>query len=103
MQSQAVSPGCCYKRQLEHERLEKHEVSHVGHVARLNELGRKAEKKGNYQSATAEELRGRAGGMYVNQTITKTISADIEEDKKRLKESKGFKRTLSKSIVITLL
>ena len=84
-----------YKRQLEHERLEKHEVSHVGHIARLNELGRKAEKKGNYQSAIrAEELRGRAGGMYVNQTITKTISADIEEDKKTIERIEGFQKNL---------
>ena len=84
-----------YKRQLEHERLEKHEVSHVRHVARLNELGRKAEKKGNYQSAIrAEELRGRAGGMYVNQTITKTISADIEEDKKTIERIEGFQKNL---------
>ena len=72
-----------------------HEVSHVKHVARLNELGRKAEKKGNYQSAIrAEELRGRAGGMYVNQTITKTISADIEEDKKTIERIEGFKKNL---------
>ena len=34
-----------YKRQLEHERLQKHEVTHIGHVSRLNELGRKAEKE----------------------------------------------------------
>ena len=58
-------------------------------------LGRKAEKEKKYQSAIrAEELRGRAGGMYVNQTITKTISADIEEDKKTIERIEGFKRTL---------
>ena len=56
-------------------------MTHIGHVSRLNELG-KAEKEKKYQSAIrAEELRGRAGGMYVNQTITKTITADIEQDK----------------------
>ena len=84
-----------YKRQLEHERLQKHEVTHIGHVSRLNELGRKAEKEKKYQSAIrAEELRGRAGGMYVNQTITKTISADIEEDKKTIERIEGFKKNL---------
>ena len=84
-----------YKRQLEHEKLQKHEVTHLGHVARLNALGRKAEQKGNYQSAIrAEELRGRAGGMYVNQTITKTISADIEEDKKTIERIEGFQKNL---------
>ena len=31
--------------------------------------------------------------MYVNQTITKTISADIEEDKKTIERIEGFKRT----------
>tara|TARA_R100000231_G_C5230574_1_gene136533 strand:+ start:83 stop:571 length:489 start_codon:yes stop_codon:yes gene_type:complete len=84
-----------YKRQLEHERLQKHEVTHIGHVSRLNELGRKAEKEKKYQSAIrAEELRGRAGGMYVNQTITKTISANIEEDKKTIERIEGFKKNL---------
>jgi len=84
-----------YKRQLEHEKLQKHEVTHIGHVSRLNELGRKAEKEKKYQSAIrAEELRGRAGGMYVNQTITKTISADIEEDKKTIERIEGFKKNL---------
>ena len=47
-----------YKRQLEHERLQKHEVTHIGHVSRLDMLGRKAEKEKKYQSAIrAEELR----------------------------------------------
>ena len=84
-----------YKRQLEHEKLQKHEVTHIGHVSRLDHLGRKAEKEKKYQSAIrAEELRGRAGGMYVNQTITKTISADIEEDKKTIERIEGFKKNL---------
>ena len=43
---QELSPlVVAYKRQLEHEKLQKHEVTHIGHVSRLNELGRKAEKK----------------------------------------------------------
>ena len=84
-----------YIGKLHDERLQKHEVTHIGHVSRLNELGRKAEKEKKYQSAIrAEELRGRAGGMYVNQTITKTISADIEEDKKTIERIEGFKKNL---------
>ena len=49
---QKLSPlVVAYKRQLEHERLQKHEVTHIGHVSRLNELGRKAEKRNiNQQS-----------------------------------------------------
>ena len=70
-------------------------MTHLGHVSRLNDLGRKAEKEKKYQSAIrAEELRGRAGGMYVNQTITKTITADIEEDKKTIERIEGFQENL---------
>ena len=32
--------------------------------------------------------------MYVNQTITKTISADIEEDKKTIERIEGFQKNL---------
>ena len=80
---------------MEEEKLQKHEITYTKHLARLDKLGNKAEKKGNYQSAIrAEELRGRAGGMYVNQTITKTITADIEEDKKTIERIEGFKKNL---------
>jgi len=80
-----------YKEQLEEEKLQKHEITYTKHLARLDKLGNKAEKKGNYQSAIrAEELRGKAGGIYVNQVLTKSVDADIEEDREAIKRFEDF-------------
>jgi len=78
-----------YLTELRKERLRKYSVNYENHVARLGSLGSKSEKKGNMMSAIrAEELRGKASGLYINQTEIRTGKLDdlpTEELRRRMK------------------
>ena len=78
-----------YLTELRKEKLRKYSVNYENHVARLGSLGSKSEKKGNMMSAIrAEELRGKASGLYINQTEIRTGKLDdlpTEELKRRMK------------------
>ena len=82
-----------YLTELRKEKLKKYSVNYENHVARLGKLGSKSEKKGNMMSAIrAEELRGKASGLYVNQSEIRTGRLDdqpIEELRKRMKIIEG--------------
>ena len=91
-----------YLTELRKEKLRKYSVNYENHVARLGTLGSKSERKGNMMSAIrAEELRGKASGLYINQTEIRTGKLDdlpteelrrrmkmIYEDETKLKEAK---------------
>ena len=76
-----------YLTELRKEKLRKYSVNYENHVARLGTLGSKSERKGNMMSAIrAEELRGKASGLYINQTEIRTGKLDdlpTEELKRR--------------------
>ena len=78
-----------YLTELRKEKLRKYSVNYENHVARLGSLGSKSEKKGNMMSAIrAEELRGKASGLYINQTEIRTGKLDdlpTEELRRRMK------------------
>ena len=78
-----------YLTELRKEKLRKFSVNYENHVARLGSLGSKSEKKGNMMSAIrAEELRGKASGLYINQTEIRTGKLDdlpTEELRRRMK------------------
>ena len=78
-----------YLTELRKEKLRKYSVNYENHVARLGTLGSKSERKGNMMSAIrAEELRGKASGLYINQTEIRTGKLDdlpTEELKRRMK------------------
>ena len=78
-----------YLTELRKEKLRKYSVNYENHVSRLGSLGSKSEKKGNMMSAIrAEELRGKASGLYVNQTEIRTGKLDdlpTEELRRRMK------------------
>ena len=78
-----------YLTELRKEKLRKFSVNYENHVARLGSLGSKSEKKGNMMSAIrAEELRGKASGLYINQTEIPTGKLDdlpTEELRRRMK------------------
>ena len=78
-----------YLTELRKEKLRKYSVNYENHVARLGTLGSKSERKGNMMSAIrAEELRGKASGLYISQTEIRTGKLDdlpTEELKRRMK------------------
>ena len=78
-----------YLTELRKEKLRKYSVNYENHVARLGSLGSKSEKKGNMMTAIrAEELRGKASGLYINQTEIRTGKLDdlpTEELRRRMK------------------
>jgi len=78
-----------YLTELRKEKLRKYSVNYENHVSRLGTLGSKSERKGNMMSAIrAEELRGKASGLYINQTEIRTGKLDdlpTEELKRRMK------------------
>ena len=78
-----------YLTELRKEKLRKYSVNYENHVARLGTLGSKSERKGNMMSAIrAEELRGKASGLYINQTEIRTGKIDdlpTEELRRRMK------------------
>ena len=78
-----------YLTELRKEKLRKYSVNYENHVSRLGRLGSKSERKGNMMSAIrAEELRGKASGLYINQTEIRTGKIDdlpTEELRRRMK------------------
>ena len=59
-----------YMEELEEEKLEKHKVTKLNHIAELNRIKELAIKKGNYSAAhNAERSRGQVEGLYWNRTV----------------------------------
>ena len=59
-----------YIEELEEEKLEKHKVTKLNHIAELNRIKELAIKKGNYSAAhNAERSRGQVEGLYWNRTV----------------------------------
>ena len=62
-----------YIEHLEEEKLEKHKVTKLNHIAELNRIKELAIKKGNYSAAVnAERYRGQAEGLYIDRKLIKT-------------------------------
>ena len=59
-----------YMEELEEEKLEKHKVTKLNHIAELNRIKELAIKKGNFSAAhNAERSRGQVEGLYWNRTV----------------------------------
>ena len=71
-----------YIGKLHDERLQKHEVTYIKHIAELDRIKDKALKKGSFSSAVnAEVSRGKAAGLYIDRKIIKTGKLeDMTED-----------------------
>ena len=59
--------------ELREERLKRHEVTYERHITELAKIRDSALKKGSFSAAAnAENMRGKAAGLYIEQKIIKT-------------------------------
>jgi len=76
-----------YIGKLHEERIQKHEVTYIKHIAELDRIKDLALKKHSFSSAVnAEVSRGKAGGLYIDRKIIKTGKLeDMTEEQLELK------------------